>query len=92
MTPEMIEKEHIPQYAPVNQDVLSGEDSRKTRMQQLMRFLKGGNAFQVKAKIVFQTLQGLKAVNTTIWNVSETHVALKGGLTIPVHSILEVQA
>jgi hypothetical protein len=92
MIPEMIEKEHIPQYVPVKQDVLGEDDSRKTRMQQLMRFLKGGNTFQVKAKIVFQTLQGLKAVKTTIWNVSETHVALKGGLTIPVHSILEVQA
>jgi hypothetical protein len=57
-----------------------------------MWFLKGGNAFKVKAKIIFQTLEGLKSVHTTIWGVSETHVALKGGVTLPVHAIVEVQS
>lgn len=92
MAPEVIEKEQIGKFAPVSQEVLSGDESRKVRLQQLMRFLKGGNVFKVKAKIVFQTLQGLKAVHTTIWDVTETHIALKGGKTIPIHSILEVQA
>lgn len=92
MVPELVEKERIPMLVPVKQDVLPGEESRRSRMQQLMWFLKGGNAFKVKAKIIFQTLEGLKSVHTTIWGVSETHVALKGGVTLPVHAIVEVQS
>lgn len=92
MAPEIVEKEQIPRLVPVRHEVLPADEMRFSRMQQLMRFLQGGNAYKAKAWIVFQTIQGLKAVHTTIWNVSESHVALKGGVTLPVHAIVDVQA
>ena len=91
MSTEIVEKERVPAFKPVSHEVLPAPDARKHRMHQLMQFLKGGNQYKAKSWIYFHTLQGIKAVHTTIWSVTDRHVALKGGVLIPIHAISDVQ-
>jgi hypothetical protein len=50
-----------------------------------------GNNFKGKCKIIFNTLEGVNAVETTVWSVSENHVLLKGDIVIPLNSIIQVE-
>jgi hypothetical protein len=50
-----------------------------------------GNNFKLKSKIFFNTSEGLKAVETTVWSVSENHVLLKGDIVIPLNAIVQVE-
>lgn len=92
MTPDIIEKEQISQLNPVDYEVLGAEEMKQNRMRLLLRFLRAGNIYKAKAWIYFHTMQGIKAVNTTIWSVTDSHVALKGGVMIPIHAISEVKS
>lgn len=53
--------------------------------------LKLGNTFKSKCKLVFNTTLGRKTVYTTIWNVTENHVELKGGTTLLISSIEDIR-
>ena len=52
--------------------------------------LKLGNAFQTKVAIVFQSDQGIKRVDTTVWSKGDQFVSLKGGMWIPIHHIIRI--
>jgi uncharacterized protein (UPF0248 family) len=66
--------------------------SRKIRMYDLEKALSLGNLYRQKVTIVYALRNGdLQQVQTTVWSVGEQYVILKGGITIPVHSILKVE-
>lgn len=46
-----------------------------------------GNLEHDKVIILFQDIQGLKKVNTTIWGVTDKEIILKKGVIIPIHRI-----
>ena len=50
----------------------------------------GNSQNHVKVKITFDTTDGLRMVNTTIWQADDKGITLKGGVMIPVHSIVKV--
>lgn len=50
-----------------------------------------GNNFQNKVKIVFNTIDGLREVMTTVWAATETYIILKSGVFIPVRAIADVE-
>ena len=50
-----------------------------------------GNNFHQKVKIVFNTSNGLKEVETTIWAATRENIILKGGAFIPKNSIQEIR-
>jgi hypothetical protein len=47
-----------------------------------------GNEFKGKTLITFETTSGPKSVETTVWSVTESHLTLKGGLHIPLNSVI----
>lgn len=49
-----------------------------------------GNEFKSKAEITFNTLEGPKTVNTTVWSVTEKYVQLKNGIHIPLTSLIDI--
>ena len=49
-----------------------------------------GNEFKGKTAILFETTQGPCEVETTVWSVTEEALQLKGGITIPLQSVIEV--
>ncbi len=92
MTPEieLIAKEDISKYHFVHSEVLSTAEERRLRYANLSKAMILGNAHKGKVKIVFETEEGIKAVETTIWSTDENEVLLKGGINIPMQSIREV--
>jgi hypothetical protein len=89
--PAFITKEEINAFHFVHQDVLSHEDERRLRFQELQKAMRLGNNEKSKAKITFATDDGIKRVETTVWAADAHGVMLKSGVYIPVHSICEVQ-
>lgn len=92
MTPdiELITKEDIGKYHFVNQEVLETPEEKRLRYTNLTKAMILGNVHKGKIKLVFDTVEGIKAVETTIWAADENEVVLKGGINIPMMCIREV--
>lgn len=91
MQPTLIQKETLSEYHFNDQEVLPSEDDVKIRKMNLNRALILGNAYRRKIKLTFETTDGLKQVETTIWAVTEKNVVLKGGKFIPTKAITKVE-
>ena len=87
-----IEKENIANMHFPKGEVLSSHKEIASRVQALSEACRLGNEFKGKVRIVFMTEQGIREVQTTIWNVSEDAVSLKAGVFIPMHAILYVES
>lgn len=90
-TIELIEKEQVSNYSFPADDVLTDKDQIKIRLASLEKAALLGNGYKGKVKIIFQTTEGLKAVETTVWQASEDNILLKGSTRIPIHAVVEVQ-
>jgi uncharacterized protein (UPF0248 family) len=88
--PVLIAKEQVSDLRFPSQEVLSDNDAIRIRQAELNRALILGNVDHNKVKIVFSDTEGIKAVETTIWAVTEKRVILKSGMAIPIHRINEI--
>ncbi|MCS6980673.1 MAG: hypothetical protein N2110_04215 [Flavobacteriales bacterium] len=86
----IIPKESIPALRFPKSDVLPEGEARKERAEKLYKAMLLGNGYKVKVKIIFEDLEGIKAVETTVWETSEDNVLLKGGVNLPVHAVRDV--
>lgn len=87
-----IAKEQIPGVVSLNPtDVLSNEPDKKHRNRMLYLAMILGNGYKSKVKITFESIDGPRKVETTVWATTEKNVMLKGGVTLPVHSIYSVE-
>ena len=82
----MILKEEIGQYHIVH----AQEDRTEHWKQELSYAVRLGNEFKGKTTITFETSEGSRTVQTTVWSLTENYIVLKGGITVPLHSIIEV--
>jgi hypothetical protein len=82
----MIIKEEIGQY----HIIASTEDKSEVWRKELGYAVRLGNEFKGKTTITFLTSEGSRTVETTIWSLTENVIVLKGGVTIPLNSIIEV--
>lgn len=83
----LINKEDINNYTFARAE----EDQTELYRQVLKYFERLGNEFKGKCTIAFNTTDGPKSVNTTVWSVTDNYCQLKGGISIPLSSILEVR-
>lgn len=90
-TPVRIEKENISNLKFPETEVLKSKEDILTRARNLERALKLGNLQHSKIKIVFEDIQGIKQVETTIWGVTDKRIILKHGVLIPIHCIHEIK-
>ena len=86
MMATLIAKEEIPQYKIVPAFVDNTEHWQK----ELQYATRLGNEFKGKTSITFETTQGPRSVSTTVWSVTDRYLQLKGGMNIPLNSIIEV--
>ncbi|HLT87117.1 MAG TPA: hypothetical protein VKZ57_05970 [Sphingobacterium sp.] len=86
MTVQIIEKERIGEYKIVPAEV----DNTAALYDKLRSALRLGNEFKSKTTIVFQTEDGPKRVETTVWSLTEQYVQIKNGVLIPLRSIIKV--
>jgi hypothetical protein len=86
MMATVIAKEEIPQYKIVPAFV----DKTDHWGKELAYAARLGNEFKGKTNITFETTQGPCSVSTTVWSVTDNFLQLKGGMTIPLNSIIDV--
>jgi uncharacterized protein (UPF0248 family) len=90
-TTTIVAKEIITQLTFPKSDVLLSENKQSERKRQVIKAMKLGNNKKHKVKIIFEDLEGLKKVETTIWGVTEKNIILKQGALIPIHRIHEIK-
>ena len=87
---QLIEKETISSLVFPKKEVLEEKDAIIQRKNDLDRALSLGNLEHVKIKIFFEDDSSKKAVETTIWGVTDSRVILKQGVVIPVNRIHKI--
>ncbi|WP_143961749.1 hypothetical protein [Litoribacter populi] len=86
-----IDKEHIRGLRFSRREVLDSPESKKFRAADLLRALTLGNLLQSKVNIIFEDREeNAYCVETTVWSVGDQFITLKGGIHIPINSIVEV--
>ncbi len=86
-----IDKELVSDQQFFKKEVLSDKQAISQRRQSLERAVILGNIHKVKSKIFFETKEGTKAIETTIWAVTDDYVIIKGGRVIPIQCICSVE-
>ncbi len=87
-----VSKEQVPGIITLNPaDVLTADVDKKHRNRMLYLAMILGNGYKSKVQITFETIDGPRRVETTVWATTERNVMLKGGITIPVNSIYLVE-
>lgn len=59
-------------------------------LDQLRYAVRLGNEFKGKSVITFETSQGPRRVETTVWSLTDHYLTLKGGTAIPLNSVTDV--
>ena len=90
MSHSPIAKDQIPFQLMSKEEVLENTLEQKRRKDQLQKAVQHNRLFYTKARIVFDTTEETKEVSANIWEVTDNHVMLKGGINIPVCCIREV--
>ena len=86
----VVEKEVIKSLHFPSDDVLFSKEDRSSRTNDLKNAISLGNLEHQKVKILFQDIEGLKKVETTIWGVTDIEVILKQGAIIPIARIVKI--
>ena len=88
---EFVESESIASIKFRKEDVLEGEEARQQRLRDLQKATVLGNSFKQKVILMFKDHKSRKHLMTTVWQISNEHVSLKGGVVIPVKSIYKIE-
>mgnify|MGYP000002154723 CR=1 FL=1 len=90
-TTKLIEKEEITEFSFPKGDVLESVEKREERQARIKRGARLGNNLKRKVKIIFEDVEGLKKVETTIWGFTDKNVILKKTTIIPIRCIHEIK-
>lgn len=91
LSDDQISREEIASCNFVSDEVLNSEGERLRRKMALEKAMILGNAYHNKVNIVFETIEGVRSIQTTIWACLERGVTLKGGIFIPLKCIRKVE-
>lgn len=86
-----VQKEEVASLHFPKEDVLFSKDDKTKRTHTLNKAIALGNLEHEKVKIIFQDIEGLKQVETTIWGVTSEAIILKKGVVIPIHRIVKIE-
>lgn len=87
MKAELISKEEVVNYQLITVDT---KESQVTK-EKLERALRLGNEFKGKTKISFMTDQGPKMIETTVWTLTDNYIQIKGSVSIPLKSLIDLE-
>ena len=87
---QRIEKADIKKLKPLLRDNLKTEAEKRLRFEKLKKAMVLGNNYKSKCTIVFEAVDGVKHVETTIWMADEMYIVLKGGIALPIACIRDV--
>ena len=87
MTGITIEKEDVHKFKIIPSEI---DNSSKFYLK-LQNALRLGNEFKSKTTIVFNTEDGPKRIETTVWSLTERYIQIKHGILIPLKSLIEIE-
>ena len=90
VNPSLITKESISGLHFPDTEVLNLAYEIEQRKVDVQTGMLLGNNYKCKVKIIFEDSESLKQVETTIWGLTDIHVLLKSGITIPLHRIYKI--
>ncbi|OJU74713.1 MAG: hypothetical protein BGO09_08135 [Bacteroidetes bacterium 47-18] len=82
----IIEKEEISNFKMLPAQI----DQSAKWIEKLSYAVRLGNEFKGKTSITFNTAEGERTVETTVWSLTDRYIQLKGGILIPLTSITDV--
>jgi|SRR6185312_2900904 len=85
-----IPKEKVAYLTFPTGEVLNSPDEMQLRRFNAQNGLLLGNTSKEKVRIVFEDSESVKQVVTTIWGLTDMHVILKYGITIPLNRIYSI--
>ena len=83
----LIPKEDVDKFKFVPAEI----DKSTQFMTKLQNALRLGNEFKSKTSIVFNTEDGPKRIETTVWSLTERYIQIKHGILIPLRSLIEIE-
>ncbi|WP_257214114.1 hypothetical protein [Sphingobacterium sp. 1.A.5] len=86
MTGTLIEKEDVDKFRIIPAEV----DKTITFSNKLQGAVRLGNEFKSKTTIVFNTEDGPKRIETTVWSLTDKYIQIKHGILIPLKSLIEI--
>jgi len=90
-TPLLIENETISSLTFPSEGIPMERQQQINLAFMLETAVKLGNSYKEKIRIVFRDDEGLKMVETTVWQATLKHIVLKGGTIIPFNRVTAVQ-
>ena len=87
---QLIQKEQVPELEFPSTDILDSAEEIISRRAELERALSLGNLDHIKVRIIFSDNKGSKAVETTVWGLTDKRVILKGGAVIPINRVQSI--
>lgn len=83
---ELIEKERIRDFKIIKTPQ-SHVSELRYKLQSAVRL---GNEFKSKSVITFNTDNGPKRVETTVWSLTDDYLQIKSGVVIPLKSLFDI--
>lgn len=81
----------IPKEEVANQQIIRAEEDNSVYWKERLDYaVRLGNEFKSKTTITFNTTEGPKSIETTVWSLTENYISIKGGILIPLKSIIDV--
>lgn len=86
MEAEFIEKEEVINYHFAEADSKNNQVTKD----KLERAVRLGNEYKSKTYITFETNEGPKRIETTVWTLTDEYIQIKGGVSIPLKSLIDI--
>ncbi len=83
----LIQKEDVNKFKFIPADL----DNSVKFITKLQNALRLGNEFKSKTDIVFNTEDGPKRIETTVWSLTDKYIQIKHGILIPLKSLIEIE-
>lgn len=87
----IIAKEDIRSVGVGHRAAAISDEERSLLQRKIERAALLGNGYKSKVRIVFETSEGPRAVETTVWSADEKGIALKSGVFIPLDALYDVE-
>ncbi|HCY45810.1 MAG TPA: hypothetical protein DHU89_03945 [Flavobacteriales bacterium] len=89
--PFLIKKELVPSLSFPSEGLPMERQQQINLAFMLETAVKLGNSYKEEIRIMFRDDIGLKMVETSVWQASQKHIVLKGGIIIPFNRVESVQ-
>jgi hypothetical protein len=73
-----------------NEGTMYAQEQLRSRDQKLYTAMLMGNHYENNVRIIFNTEDGENEVLSRVWATTDKYVVLKGGMFIPIKSIIDV--